>query len=300
MVLAALQMAYLDDGSEKADAHHWVSRRPGRLKLGVAACLAVTSSVLTVLLVRRRTGQDKLIGESKLLFGEPLTWLSAIDWSWLMEDMLRIGSIRLGLPGLSALGLASTPMLEAMPRIWATGNVGKLPLLPYSAMLASGALWLTYGLLVDSPVVWCPNAIQVVFGLVYCSVFLRYCPARADWLPLSRVHHIAFCVVTAFGCISLVMFLPPSLAATFLGLIGSSVTVVMFAGPLAAIRTVLADKNTKSLPLGFTCVVTFNCALWLGYGWSMAGDPFVYVPNLLGLLVACLQLSLFFRFGLPR
>lgn len=214
-----------------------------------------------------------------------------------MEDLLRLGSVKLGAPGICALGLSCTPLLEAMPRIWAERGVGKLPLLPYTAMLTSGMLWCTYGLLAGSPVIFWPNGFGVVLGLFYCTFFWHFCPPGADWLPLSR-HHLVFLLVAAGVCVSFPVLLPPTMAMLLLGVLASVLTVVIFAGPLAAIRTVMGDRSTRSLPFAFTCSVSLNCSLWLTYGWFMAGDAFIYVPNFLGLLVACLHLSLFCRFGL--
>jgi uncharacterized protein with PQ loop repeat len=63
--------------------------------------------------------------------------------------------------------------------------------------------------------------------------------------------------------------LPTEQALNYVGTLGCAIVVVMFAGPLSAIKTVLKDKSTASLPFSFTAASFVNCALWTTYGWSV-------------------------------
>merc|ERR1712190_675550 len=91
-------------------------------------------------------------------------------------------------------------MLEAIPRIRRERDVGQLPLLPYSAMAAQGMVWTSYGLLLGNGAIWIPNFLAMGLGLYYCSVYARFCPVGADWLPFSRWHHAAGFAATALLC----------------------------------------------------------------------------------------------------
>ena len=77
-------------------------------------------------------------------------------------------------------------------------------------------------------------------------------------------------------------------------------TMSMFGGPLAAMRTVIREKNTLALNLGFTLVVNLNCNLWFIYAYFVLNDPFIYVQDGIGLLLTTVQLALFARYGVSR
>jgi len=217
---------------------------------------------------------------------------------WVMESFINVGPLTMGLPGLVSLTIFVNPMLEAMPRIIKERHVGKLPLLPYSAMAAQGMVWTFYGLLAGNAAIWTPNLCAMLLGLSYCGVYAHYCPPGADWLPLKKQYHAAGFATTAIFCASVSLLLPASSAGVALGLMGNLMTMVMFGGPLAAMRTVIREGCTRSLPFGFTCAVNLNCNLWFFYAYFMLDDPFIYLQDGVGLLLTTMQLALFARYGI--
>ena len=84
-----------------------------------------------------------------------------------------------------------------------------------------------------------------------------------------------------------------------LGTIGVCVCVGLFASPLSTIRTVCAERSTASLPLGITASIWCNCVSWTAYGYYVADDSLIVIPNVLGVMLASMQLLLFGLFGLP-
>lgn len=230
----------------------------------------------------------------------PGSLAAASDLRWVMESCAGIGSVSMGLPGLLSLGIFINPMLEAIPRIRHDRDVGKLPLLPYSAMATQGMVWCTYGLLLGNPAVWTPNFMAMVLGLYYCSVYARYCPRGADWLPYSYRHHVGGFVATALLCTGTFLAVPAASAAPVLGLTGNVMTLLMFGGPLAALRTVIRDKSTRAMPFGFTVAVNLNCNMWFFYAYFMLADPFIFVQDFIGLLLTTVQLACFARYGIHR
>jgi solute carrier family 50 protein (sugar transporter) len=92
----------------------------------------------------------------------------------------------------------------------------------------------------------------------------------------------------------------PDVAINTLGYVGVGMVIVMFGGPLATIKTVLKEKSTASLPFGFTIASFVNCVAWTGYGAMVIHDPFIWVPNALGLASSIAQLGLFAKFGFAK
>merc|ERR1711920_802058 len=187
-----------------------------------------------------------------------------------------------------------------MMRIVKDKSIGAMPLLPYSAMFANGTIWVTYGALLGNPAIWLPNMPAVFFGALYSAIFLKNTPTGADWLPRTPTYH----ALGVAGIVSVVLgstfCLESSVAAQVVGILGNIVCVTMFAGPLSAIRTVLQEKSTRSLPLGMCIMTVVNCSLWTFYGAAMLEDPLIWFPNALGLLSGVVQLGLFMRFGIHR
>ena len=222
--------------------------------------------------------------------------LAESDYRWIFEDLVNVGSVGIGLPGLVSLGIFLNPMFEAMPRIRRMGHVGDMPMLPYSAMASQGSVWTAYGLLLNNPAIWTPNLCATLLGVYYMLVYCRHCPDLGRVLQihiLKKVATVAFAIV-AYG------FLPQDLALNLLGIAGNVMTVFMFGGPLTAIRTVVKEQNTRALNLGFTCIVNLNCNLWFFYAYFMLNDPYIYLQDGLGIILTTIQLGLFARYGVQK
>lgn len=215
---------------------------------------------------------------------------------WIAEDLVGFGSVRLGLPGFSALVMVVNPMVEVVPRIRRDQCVGRLPMLPYTAMTFCGIIWFVYGVLQEIMSVVIINTVQTVLGAYYFWVFWRFCPGTADWLPWTLKAHLRALLAAPLLCLAAVAA-SPRRAPLVLGLAGNLAAVVMFAGPLAAVGTVIREQSTRTLPLGFTCAVAVNGGLWALYSAALLGDYMIFVPNFIGFLLGLAQLSLFLRYG---
>ena len=187
-----------------------------------------------------------------------------------------------------------------MKQVRKDGTTGMLPLLPYSSMAANGFIWIAYGALLSNPAIWLPNITSLVMGSYFVWQFHKYCPPGADWLPSTRSTHAAGVAAIVAGVAAVVGTLDAETAAKVVGYTGDAIVIAMFGGPLAAIKTVLKEKSTKSLPFAFTVATFINCSLWTVYGTMVLADPIIWFPNVLGLASACVQLSCFARFGFHK
>ncbi len=206
--------------------------------------------------------------------------------SW-WEYLLRV------LPPLTGQLVAMAP-LETMRKIRDSGSVGNLPLVPYFSMCLSGILWFTYGRLVGEATIWVSNLMPFALGCLYCAVFIQHAPSSFALRPYA-IAAASFVIVVAFTLV----LLPPARAATLLGLVGNALVIAMFGGPLAAMRTVIRDRSTESLPFGMCVATFFNCLLWFLFGTLVIGDANVWVGNGIGLASSLVQLALFATYGMP-
>ena len=214
---------------------------------------------------------------------------------WIFEDFVHVGSVGIGLPGIVSLGIFLNPMFEAMRRIREARDVGQMPMLPYSAMASQGVVWTAYGMLLNNPAIWTPNLCAAGLGMYYMLVYSSYWQNPGHLL----VSHI-FKVASTLAFSALACGLPHDWAMNLLGITGNMMTLFMFGGPLAAIRTVVRERNTRALNLGFTCIVYLNCTLWFFYAYFMLDDPYIYLQDGLGVFLATIQLGLFARYGVQR
>jgi hypothetical protein len=62
-----------------------------------------------------------------------------------------------------------------------------------------------------------------------------------------------------------------------------------------------AQNVTDCPPFTVVFQATFvNATMWTGYGTLVAFDPYIYVPNMLGLAASIIQLSMFAKYGIHK
>lgn len=179
-------------------------------------------------------------------------------------------------------------------------NVGSLPLLPYSSMMANCFLWMVYGILKKESKIWATNGIGVIFGMFYFLRFIKYAPSKSPTFPGSIGQHISACIAVLAASAGVTALFPVDEAASIIGNMAVLFCVAMFGSPLASLKTVLKTKSAKSIPLPFTLATVVNCVLWSVAGIFQMHDIKVYFPNVLGLTFGMAQVALKLMYGDSR
>jgi len=174
--------------------------------------------------------------------------------------------------------------------------VGGLPLLPYSSMVSNAFLWTVYGILKKEAKVWASNGVGFVLGIYYMASFIPFAQASST-LPGSPTQHIQACVAVVLSGLAVAFALPTAQAVKVIGSTAVMICLVLFASPLAALKTVIKSKSAASIPLPFTIATTVNCILWAVYGAFAMKDVAIVFPNSLGLLFGLMQLGLKLKYG---
>ena len=171
-------------------------------------------------------------------------------------------------------------------------SVGSLPLLPYSSMIASTFLWMSYGQLINDSAVTRTNVIGLILAIYYFVKFVKYSPAKSPTLPGSVRQH--FNGILAIVIIAMVeIYLQPiKYPVHVIGSMALCLCIAMFGAPLSTLKTVLKTKSAISIPLPFTLATIINCVLWSIVGWFDLKDFNVYFPNFVGLSFGMAQLGL--------
>jgi len=183
--------------------------------------------------------------------------------------------------------------LKAIKTIKENKSVGDLSALPFVSLATNCVVWTAYGALTQDLTVLLPNLSGLAFGLYYTAIFSKY-----SHYSLTKFYVAAALVVSAVG--AFIVFFPATEAKQYIGYLGCSLAILLMASPLAALGTVLKTGSTASMPFAQSLATFMNAASWTGYGLLIAHDPVIAGPNMLGLLAAVVQLSLFARFGIHK
>lgn len=165
-------------------------------------------------------------------------------------------------------------------------TVKKLSSVPFVSLLACGFYWSLYGWLKSDLTIFIPNAVSIGTGSYCMWVYYVHSSLKPDVL------YISLAVFILFGsCLGLLGM------SSAIGCVGCIMSVLMSGSPLAVVRTVIKEQNTASLPFSTSFVAWLNSCSWVAYGYFIAHDPMILMPNSLGLLLTTIQMSLFLVYG---
>ena len=178
--------------------------------------------------------------------------------------------------------------LQTAMRILRKQSDCRLSPLPFISLLTNCAVMTLYAYMRSNATIFVPNFTGFVTGVVCIIVFQRYTKeTKKEFFFASALILLIASYFVFTG------------EAYNLGLVGVCLSVVLMGSPLATLSTVIAEKSTESLPF-MTSVTTFlNALTWSLYGLLEVNDEIVYIPNLIGLCLATVQLSCFYVYGMP-
>ncbi len=178
---------------------------------------------------------------------------------------------------------------------WRKGTTGDASGLPFVAGALSCAIWTTYGVLREEPTIVLVNSLGL--GLQASYILCFYLLA----MPLVKTHvRQTLAAATTYTLLLLTLWhLDSADRKILLGWLASAASICFCSAPLVSVKTVVRRHSTEVLPFGFI-VMTFGVtAQWWVFG-ALIGDPFVQYPNMVGCVLAVIQLSLFCCFPSSR
>ncbi|KAI3703489.1 hypothetical protein L1987_73602 [Smallanthus sonchifolius] len=166
---------------------------------------------------------------------------------------------------------------------------------PYVATLLSCSLWILYGLLDpdDGLLIVTVNTAGATMQALYLVLLFIYSSKE------KRVQYFGFVVldIVLFGMVlafTLVAFGEGS-RRTFTGVLCATFTLMMYAAPLAALRTTIKTKSVEYMPILLVFSLFLNGCVWFTFA-LMVTDIFVIVPNALGILLGSIQLIVYLKY----
>jgi len=193
---------------------------------------------------------------------------------------------------MALTGLTVAMFASGMPTVMAMirkGTCQDVPHVPWCAQLANCFVWSKYGIMKDSLTIIVSNMVGAAITVFYLSVMWRL---HSNQAVLVVPYMLTMGVVT--GLLGYIQYGVEDydVALYRLGMIGSSMGIVMFASPLLAVRQVIRTASTSSLLFSQSLMFFVCSASWTVFG-TYYKDKYVQVPNMIGATFAALQLVLF-------
>ncbi|XP_047318684.1 bidirectional sugar transporter SWEET2a-like [Impatiens glandulifera] len=169
--------------------------------------------------------------------------------------------------------------------------------LPYIYALMNCLICLWYGLPIVSPgiiLVATVNSVGAAFQLIYTTIFIIY----ADRSKRVKMLGLLSAVICAFLIIivaSLQAF-DTSNRQMFVGYLSVASLISMFASPLSVINLVIKTKSVEFMPFYLSLSTLLMSISFFAYGMFKA-DPFIYVPNGIGVILGVIQLGLYYYYN---
>lgn len=201
----------------------------------------------------------------------------------MFEILIVLGTI-------SSIGMALSP-ISAMMSIFNSKSVGSFTIFPYISTLCQCVLWITYAAIAEGKRGLYPSNILVgTIEAIYCVIFIKYAGERLSQLIII----ITLSLASLTGTI-VMSFYFTSKPSDWIGLFASVSNLLMYAAPLAIVKTVVETKSDENMPFFLSLVGTIASIVWTAWGVSV-NDIFVLIPNAIGIALGLAQLAVYYKY----
>ncbi len=194
----------------------------------------------------------------------------------------------------TSLFIAPYSNLVHLKKKQSNDNIVEVNLSQYSAMFLSALLWFTYGILIQQNVMMITN----LLGALAASYYLYFCYSNFPTIQQSIFSHVTISLFIYIGVLVYILFVVSLVnTSAHMGFICCVATIVMFASPLFSFKQIISKRNSDSISLFVSLVTIANCLTWvLNATLYLNHNPFIFIPNFIGLLLGLLQLYLKWKY----
>ncbi|CAK5081605.1 unnamed protein product [Meloidogyne enterolobii] len=153
---------------------------------------------------------------------------------------------------------------------------------PFLMGFLGGSFWLRYGFLKSDLTMITVNVVGVTLMIFYLMFYFYYSQPKTNFLIVFSIIVIMLGLVDVYKIESL----QP------LGFVSMTFNILNFGAPLAGLNVVLRNRSCSTLPLPLCIANLLVSSQWCLYGIYVR-DIYVIIPNSAGILLACVQISLF-------
>lgn len=163
---------------------------------------------------------------------------------------------------------------------------------PYVITVLNSSLWVYYGLTKPGAyLVATINIVGVILETAYVILYLIYASPtlRAKTWMMVIILDVGF-----FGAVVLVTKLAvgEEMEVSVIGIVCACFNILMYASPLAVMRTVINMKSVEYMPFLLSFFLFLNGGVW-GFYAILDKDIFLGLPNAIGCFFGAIQLILY-------
>lgn len=226
---------------------------------------------------------------------------------WQMKSVLRLRQVLAHwLSPLQASAVVTTVFLQLSPlrsvlEIRKAHDVKRYDGYPYFTVLAGATQWCVYGVSASIATgdhtfytMVAANGPGIFFGIFYITTFTTFLP-RGDQRGKALQSYLMFGAGLLFIQAAALEWLRGR-AVFWLGLLGAIGSAQIACSPFKTLPEVVRTRSTKSWPVDM-CIWSFIQSLCTGgFGFAI-GDPWIFLPNVIGVIAAGFQLVLVAAFN---
>ncbi|KAI4295189.1 hypothetical protein MLD38_040568 [Melastoma candidum] len=208
-------------------------------------------------------------------------------------------SLVFGLLGNITTGLVYLSPLKTFWRIVKRRSTEEFESIPYVFKLLNAYFWTYYGIVKpDSVVVATVNGFGVVLEISFVVIFLLYAPPR---MRVRTAILAVTCDIVFPATAILVTQLKFDRAVQIYvaGLLSAAFSMVAYASPLSAMKTVITTKSVEYMPFLLSFILFVNGGVWTVYA-ILTKDYFIGIPNGTGFGLGTAQLILYAAYYKPN
>lgn len=169
-----------------------------------------------------------------------------------------------------------------------------VPILQFLISFLSSALWSKYGMLKHDPTILWVNGMGALIALYILACFWWYSPES------HRSNVIRRCLATTIlGIMSVVVvdcYKQDTRIVEVFSMACCVLSLLFLGSPLGQIGDVVRLRDASVLLPEVTALAFLNNVLWAAYGY-LHQDPYMLVPNAIGVVLCFFQLALIAYYG---
>ncbi|CAI8590115.1 unnamed protein product [Vicia faba] len=163
---------------------------------------------------------------------------------------------------------------------------------PYICTLLNSSLWTYYGTIkAGEYLVATVNGFGILVETIYILLFLIYAPQKMRVKTAILVGILDVGVLGA-AVVATQLALEGEARSGAVGIMGAALNILMYASPLAVMKTVVKTKSVEYLPFLLSFFFFLNGGVWLLYA-VLVRDVILGVPNGTGFVLGAMQLVLY-------
>jgi solute carrier family 50 protein (sugar transporter) len=194
-----------------------------------------------------------------------------------------------------------SPMKEIL-NARSSKDLGTLNPVPFAVIIFNCIGWMTYGIMIRDYFVFWSNLPGLCFGTFFSLSSLQLLARRDTPKDQQNIFIIEILIVSSIFFWSFMAMITCigmdniTNGAAVIGSLACIASILYYSAPLSTAVTVIRTRDASSLFAPMISINLANALLWVFYGAIGVNNPLIWVPNIIGVILATFQLSLVFVF----